>query len=89
MDDVRRADFARQVLDNPLYAEAWQALSDDLARQRIAVKLTDTDAHTRLIIAEQVLGRLRDVFTRSIQDGDIAQIQLARERNPLQRVFRR
>jgi len=89
MDDTQRADYARQVLDNPLYAEAWQALGDDLARQRVTVKLSDTETHTRLIIAEQIMAQLRGVFTRAIQDGEIAKIDLARQKTTLERVFRR
>jgi hypothetical protein len=89
MDDIQRADYARQVLDNPLYAEAWQALGDDLTRQRVTVKLSDTETHTRLIIAEQIMAQLRGVFTRAIQDGEIAKIDLARRKTTLERVFRR
>ena len=91
MDDITRADFARQILDNPLFREAFNALETDLARQRQAVKITDTELHTRLIVCEQVLSRFRDVLTRAIQDGDVAKLRmdLENKKNAFQRVFAR
>lgn len=91
MDDITRADFARQILDNPLFREAFGALETDLARQRQAVKITDTELHTRLIVCEQVLSRFRDVLTRAIQDGDVARLrmELDNKKNAFQRVFAR
>jgi len=91
MDDITRADFARQILDNPLFKEAFAALDADLARQRQAVKITDTELHTKLIVCEQVLSRFRDVLTRAIQDGDVAQmrIELENKKNAFKRVFQR
>ena len=91
MDDITRADFARQILDNPLFKEAFAALDADLARQRQAVKITDTQLHTKLIVCEQVLSRFRDVLTRAIQDGDVAQmrIELENKKNAFKRVFQR
>lgn len=89
MDDMQRADFARQILDNPLFAESFAALQADLERQRQAVKLTDTEAHTKLIMAEQVMTQFRGVLIRAIQDGEIAEFRLKQTRTPLERVFRR
>lgn len=89
MDDVQRADYARQILDNPLYGDAFKALEDDLARQRQAVRLSDSESHTRLIIAEQIMAQFKGILTRAIQDGEVAKFNIEREKTPLQRVFRR
>lgn len=89
MDELQRADFARQILDNPLFVEAFAALQNDLERQRQAVKLTDTDAHTKLIMAEQVMAQFRRVLTRAIEDGEVAEFRLKQSRVNLASVFRR
>lgn len=89
MDDLQRADFARQILDNPLFVEALAALQTDLERQRLAVKLTDVDAHTKLIMAEQVMAQFRRAFTRAIEDGEVAEFRLKQARGPIASVFRR
>ncbi|HEX7370476.1 MAG TPA: hypothetical protein VF284_09400 [Rhodanobacteraceae bacterium] len=89
MDDIQRSDFARQILDNPVFVEAFDAMAHDLQQQRAAVKLTDVDAHTKLIMAEQVMLKFKAILTRAVQDGDVAQWELAHKRTPIQRVFRR
>lgn len=89
MDELQRADFARQILDNPLFVEAFAALQNDLERQRQDVKLTDTDAHTKLIMAEQVMAQFRRVLTRAIEDGEVAEFRLKQSRVNLASVFRR
>lgn len=73
---TRRADQARQITDNPLMREALEALHESLRRQRLAVKPTDTDGHTKLILAEQVLGQFEQYLQRVIRDGESAQMQL-------------
>jgi hypothetical protein len=85
---IRRADFARQVTDNPVFREALDALDESLRRQRLAVKPTDTEGHTKLILAEQVLGQFRGYLKRAIDDGQIAQMELVRK-PLLDRVFAR
>jgi hypothetical protein len=85
---VRRADFARQIIDNPVFNEALDALDASLCRQRLAVKPTDTDGHTKLILAEQILGQFRTYLKRTIADGEVAQMELIRK-PLLDRVFAR
>lgn len=89
MDELQRADFARQILDNPLFVDAFSALQGDLEKQRQAVKLTDTDAHTKLIMAEQVMAQFRRVLTRAIEDGEVAEFRLKQSRAGIASVFRR
>ena len=47
----QRADQAQFILEHPLVREALGAMRESLAAQRQIVKLSDTDGHTRLIIA--------------------------------------
>lgn len=89
MDDVERSDYARQILDNPLFVDAFAQLRADLARQRLAVDLKDIDAQRTLILSERVTEQFHAILTRAVQAGEIAQFELAHKKSPLQRVFRR
>jgi hypothetical protein len=75
-DAARRMDQARQITDNPLFREALDALQESLKRQRLTVKPTDTDGHTKLILAEQILGQFEHYLQRTISDGATAQMQM-------------
>ena len=87
-DAIRRADLARQIVDNPLFVESLDALDESLRRQRLAVKASDSDGHLRLIIAEQITHQFRAYLKRTIEDGKQAQMQLVQQ--PLMhRVFAR
>ena len=89
MDELQRADFARQILDNPVYQEVVGKLEADLQAQRLGVKLTDVDAHTKLIMCEQVLARFKGYFTQAVQDGEFRKLDLESRKSPIASVFRR
>jgi len=89
-DAIRRADQARMILDNPLFDEAMNALAESLRRQRLQVKPTDTDGHTKLILAEQVKHQFEQFLRRAIEDGKLAEMRLTEpEQGPIARIFRR
>lgn len=87
-EQARRANFARQILDNPLYGEAMHALDESLRHQRIKVRPTDTDGHTKLIMMEQVRHQFEAYLRRAIEEGKLTQPQMV---NPtlVERVFAR
>ena len=78
-DAIRRADQARMILDNPLYAEAMSALDESLRRQRLQVKPVDTDGHTKLILAEQVKNQFEQFLRRAIEDAKVIEMRLIEE----------
>ena len=75
-DAIRRADQARMILDNPLFDEAMNALAESLRRQRLQVKPTDTDGHTKLILAEQVKHQFEQFLRRAIEDAKVIEMRL-------------
>lgn len=74
--ETRRGADARFILDHELYKEAWSAAEEALAQQRRKAALKDTDIHTRLIMAEQVLVSVRRYIEDVVNTGKMAEIQL-------------
>ena len=89
-DAIRRADQARMILDNPLFAEAMTALDESLRRQRLLVKPTDANGHAKLILAEQVKHQFEQYLRRAVEDGKLAEMRLTEpQQGPIARIFRR
>ena len=88
-DTIVRADHAKALLDNPLWVETSTALRKSLEVQRLAVKPTDIDGQTKLILAEQVLNQFETYLRHAIQDGTTAQMQLVTPQTFRERVFAR
>lgn len=60
---------AEQLLSNPLILEAFNSAEADLMAQLYAVKLSDTEAHTRLVLALQTSRCINRYLWGIIQDG--------------------
>jgi hypothetical protein len=74
--EMRRGADAQFILNHDIYKHAWRAAEDALAQQRRKVALKDTDMHTRLIMAEQVLDSVRRYIEDAVNTGKMAEIQL-------------
>lgn len=73
---MRRAQAARELLDNVLLREAIAAIEADILQQMRMVKLDDADAHTRLVLALQTAGAVNRRLWHLIQDGNAALEQI-------------
>lgn len=71
-----RGNDAAYILNHAIFKEAWNAAKESLENQRLKIGLRDTDMHTRLIMAEQILSTLKHYFEDVINTGKMAQIQL-------------
>jgi hypothetical protein len=77
--EIQRAGEARQLLNSPMFIAARDHLRAQLAESRRLVPMTATDMHTRLILAEQVMGYFFDYFEQIAQTGQLAQMRLEQE----------
>lgn len=87
-----RATGARQLLENPLFTEAWGAVQDYLNAQALACSSDDAQKAQRIVISMQLLAAMKREIARIVQDGNIAQVELAeieKKRSMLNRVFQR
>ena len=85
--EKQRGEQAAYILEHPLVREALNAMRDSLAQQRQVVKLSDTEGHTRLIIAEQVAIQFESYLKAMIQTGRAA--KFAPTPTLAERMFRR
>ena len=76
---IQRAGEARQILDSRLFQEARADIESTLASLRRSVSITSTDAHTRIILMDQLWGRLVDYFEQIAQTGKLASLQVEQE----------
>lgn len=79
---------ARQLLSNEVFKQAWEAAESSLIAQMQEVKMRDTDMHTRLILALQILSSVRRHIEVTMETGQLADLQL-KEPNKFTRVFGR
>lgn len=67
---------AEQLLSNPLILEAFSSAEADILAQLYAVKLSDPEAHTRLVLALQTSRCIHRYLWGVIQDGASAQQEI-------------
>lgn len=78
--EQERAHLAKQITENPVWEEAWTALTENLRAHMEAPELSDEvvlEARRGLLI----LKRVREQIERVVNTGKLAQIELERIRD--------
>lgn len=75
LQEIRRGDDARQILESPLYKEAVQKVRDGLINAMQQSPLGDEKTHNRLVIGLQLLAQVERQLTDMMMTGKMAQIQ--------------
>lgn len=76
---IARAGEAQQLLDSRLFQEAKDDIDSTLADLRRTVPISATDMHTRIILMDQLWGKLQDYFVRIAQSGKMASLEIAEQ----------
>jgi len=84
--DIARAEEAKSVLATPVFKEACNRIDAELRMMRESTNLKDSDMHTRLIIAEQMWGKLLDHLRSLMMSGDYARERLRLRENFAERA---
>lgn len=71
-----RATDARQLLENPLFVEAFDAVAGHLQGAALSCEPDNATKAQRIIISQQLLAAVKREITRIVQDGTVAQVQL-------------
>lgn len=85
-----RATAARQLLEAPLFVEAWAAVEKHLNMQALACDSDNAQKALRIVISQQLLAAVKREITRVVQDGQMAEIQLdelEKKRGIMQRLM--
>ena len=68
----QKAERARELLDNPIYQDAWDKIHDGIITQMSQAPIGDEKAHTTLVLLLQLCNRLQRQFEMMISEGRLA-----------------
>ncbi len=74
--DVHKADLAKQVLDNPVFQEAWSILEEANYNLFCKTKPDDVDTLQAIRLQQGIIIQLKGRFESLVQNGKISQKQL-------------
>lgn len=85
-----RATDAKQLLEHPMFVEAWEAVEKHLTMAALTCDPDNKDKAQRIVISQQLLAAVKREVTRIVTDGAVAEVQIAEleKRNKLA-FFRR
>ncbi len=68
---------ARSLMSNPLLTEAFSAVDGYLDAQALACDADNKDKAQRIVISKQLLAAVKREITRIVNDGTMAEVQIA------------
>lgn len=75
LEEIRRGDDARLILDSPIYKEAIEKVRGGLISAMQQSPLGDEKTHNRLVIGLQLLNQIEKQINDVMLTGKMAQIQ--------------
>src|SRR5437899_1315445 len=75
-DATSRAVWAKELLQNELLVEAFQALQDDYMKLWKHTKPSDIDGRETIFKAWHVVGKVQEHLQRVLENGKLAQMEL-------------
>jgi len=87
-----RATAARQILENELFVQAFDAVETHLDMQALGCDGDNAQKALRIVISKQLLAAVKREITRVVQDGLVANVQISeieQKRSLMQRVMQR
>ena len=76
LNEIKRGDEAKRIIENPIYQEAIQKVRDGLIQNIVSSPLGDAQTHNRLAIAMQVLNQIEKQLQDVMHTGKMANIQV-------------
>lgn len=76
--DVERGHRAKQLLDEPLIADAFESVRKAIHERWEVTPLRDTQGAHELLLMLKLLGDVRTVFETAVDDGKMAAEELKR-----------
>lgn len=75
------ANEARQVLENRHFRQAFAAVSEEIEAQAIACDVRDAERSRNIVLAKQLLLKIRRELTRKMEDGYMAEVEIEEIKN--------
>lgn len=76
-DRTIRAADAKQLLENPMFVEAWAAVEKHLNMQALTCDSDNAQKALRIVISQQLLAGVKREIQRIVTDGVVAEVQLS------------
>lgn len=77
--EVIRGRQAQEVLNSPIFIEAWNKVGEALQAQRRKCPIKDTDQAIKLVLAEQMLMSVKSAIFEVMNTGKLAEEQIRLE----------
>lgn len=85
-----RAVDAKQLLENRLFVEAWEAVEKHLNMAALTCDPDNPAKAQRIVISQQLLAAVKREITRVVNDGVVAEVQISElEQKKRFQIFRR
>ncbi len=86
-----RATDAKQLLENKLFVEAFDAVERHLSMAALTCDPDNATKAQRVVISQQLLAAVKREITRIVEDGKVAEIQMAEleRRRGIKALFQR
>lgn len=78
-EELRRGDMARQIIENPIYSEAWQSVRDGIIWAWESAPIRDKEGQNELKLMLKLLTDVKRNVETVMQTGKLAKIQIERE----------
>jgi hypothetical protein len=91
-DRLFRATDAKQLLENKLFVEAWDAVENHLHMAALTCDPDNAEKARRIVISQQLLAAVKREIQRVVNDGAVAEVQISeleQKRSMMKRVFMR
>ena len=76
-DRTIRAADAKQLLEHPMFVEAWDAVEKHLHMQALTCDSDNAQKALRIVISQQLLAGVKREIQRIVNDGVVAEVQLS------------
>lgn len=80
------AEDAKQLLDNKMLKEAFEAVSSYIDQQALSCEPDNKDRAQRIVLSKQLLAGIKREIYRHVESGQVANIQIA-ELEKKKRIF--
>lgn len=72
-----RAQDAKNIVESPLFVEAFNAVDSHIDAMALSCDPDNAEKARRIVISKQLLAAIKREFTRVINDGVVAEVQLS------------
>jgi len=85
-DELRRGQYAQELLDNPVYQDIWTDFEKQIVRELKASSPRDAAGREKCILLLQLMEKLRAMVQETVYTGKMAKITIERDRTLAQRA---